>query len=138
MKDFITWNEKYNTGNFVIDYQHQRLVRLINDLNDVRQHEELKPSLLSVILDEVENYTQYHFMTEEELMEKIGYSSMVEHKKFHRDFIIKLKEFQLEYSKGSKNIDSEFCKYLKDWLLDHIASEDPKFINEMCSGQGVV
>lgn len=138
MASFIIWDDKYNTGNFVMDYQHQRLVRLINDLEEVRLHEELKPSLLTVILDEVTNYTHYHFQTEEEIMEKVNYSGMEDHKLLHKDFILKLQLFKVEFEKGSKHIDALFCVFLKNWLMDHIVTEDPKFISEMSSGQGVV
>lgn len=138
MEPFIVWSDKYNTGNFVIDYQHQRLVRLINDLDEVLRHEELRPSLLKVILDEVANYTLYHFQTEEEIMEKVNYSAREEHVRIHKSFIQKLDLFVADYKKGATDIDRDFCLYLKNWLMTHIATEDPKIISEMSLGQGVV
>jgi hemerythrin len=138
MKTFITWEDKYNTGNFVIDYQHQRLVRLINDLVEVQNHEELRPSLVDVILDELGNYTQYHFKTEEDIMESMSFSDIAAHKFLHKEFIQKLSEFKAKYILGEDNIDDKFCRYLKDWLIDHISIEDPRFIMEMSSGQGAV
>lgn len=137
MGTLIIWDDKYNTGNFVIDYQHQRLVRLINDLYDVQKHEELKPSLLSIILDEVAHYTSYHFKTEEEIMEQVNYSDLADHKILHQAFVKQVAFFKAEYAKGNKNIDSDFCQYLKDWLINHIATEDLKMMSELTLGQGV-
>ncbi len=138
MEQFIKWNDKYNTGNFVIDHQHQRLVQLINDLEEVIRQNDLKPTLLNVIFDEVTEYTRYHFQTEEELMETVNYSGIVEHKLLHKEFVRELTVFRAEAEAGAVHIDTALCKFLKDWLLGHIASEDPKIIAEMSSGQGLI
>lgn len=137
-EQFIKWNDIYNTGNFVIDYQHRRLVQLINDLEEVIQQKELKPTLLTVIFDEVASYTQYHFQTEEELMDNVNYSGIGEHKKLHSDFIKDLTGYKIEFDKGVAYIDISLCQFLKDWLLVHIAVEDRKVVAEMGAGQGVV
>lgn len=135
MSEFITWSEKFNTGNKVIDYQHQRLVRLINDLNQVRLHTDLGASLSTVIFDEVENYTRYHFKTEEEIMKKGQYSDYDSHKTLHNEFVQKIAVFKAEYKNQSKDIDNELCLYLKYWLLSHIASEDPKMVAGLKQGE---
>ena len=44
MEQFFKWENKYNTGNFVIDHQHRRLVQLINDLEEVLQQKEIYPA----------------------------------------------------------------------------------------------
>jgi len=137
MEALIKWNDKFNTGNFVIDYQNQRLVRLINDLDEVRRHEELKPSLLKLILDEVSNYTRYHFATEEEIMETVNYSEKDKHKGQHREFIHSLNAFANDYNSGKKDIDKTFCEFLKNWLTNHITAEDKKIIAEISEGHGV-
>jgi hemerythrin-like metal-binding protein len=135
---FIKWNEKFNTGNFVIDHQHRRLVQLINDLEEVIGQNEARPALTKVIFDEVSDYTRYHFQTEEELMESTHYSGIDDHKKLHKNFVEGLTLFKIEADKGAVDIDKALCEFLKDWLLAHIAIEDPKIIAEMTSGHGVV
>jgi hemerythrin-like metal-binding protein len=138
VQQFIKWLDKYNTGNFVIDHQHRRLVQLINDLEEVIGQQELKPSLLNVIFQEVSDYTVYHFQTEEELMESVNYSGIVDHKVLHKNFIVGLEQFKTEAEKGTVYIDIALCQFLKDWLLAHIAIEDPKIFAELSTGQGVV
>jgi hemerythrin-like metal-binding protein len=113
-------------------------VQLINDLEEVIQQKELKPTLLNVIFDEVSDYTQYHFQTEEELMASVNYSGIVEHKLLHKEFVEGLALFKIEADKGAVYIDIALCQFLKDWLLGHIAIEDPKIFAEISSGQGVV
>lgn len=138
MKTLMRWDDKYNTGNFVIDHQHRHLVQLIYELEEVCQHNDLKPALLETILEEVTNYTVYHFQTEEKIMEQVNYSALEEHKLLHNDFVNKLNLFKIETQKGTAYIDRIFCDFLKDWLIGHIITEDPKFMSEMSSGQGAV
>lgn len=138
MHDFIQWNESYNTGNYVIDYQHKRLVRAINDLAEVSKNHELKQSLLHVVLDELFNYTKYHFTTEESLMKKMNYSQIGEHHILHTDFVAKLKGIKDEFDTHSKEVDRELLDFLKDWLINHIEKEDVQIIRELMSGHGLV
>jgi hemerythrin-like metal-binding protein len=138
MQKLIQWNDKFNTGNTIIDYQHRHLVLLINGLEEATQNPELMPTLLEIILEEVTDYTDYHFKTEEQIMEKGHYSGLQEHKLLHRDFVEKLNLFKSEAQHGTVYIDRVFCYFLRDWLLGHIAVEDQKFIAELSSGQGLV
>lgn len=134
----VTWDDRYNTGNYIIDYQHQRLVRLINDLNEIRLHDELRPFLIDVVFDEVVSYTHYHFDTEEKFMAHTNYSSLHEHKLMHEEFKKKLAHFKAGLVTKQKSVDREFCLFLRDWLINHILVEDPKFITEMVAGHGMV
>lgn len=138
MDSLSNWDDRYNTGNFIIDYQHKRLVRLINELEDMQNHQELRPFLLKTIFDEVSSYTDYHFKTEENLMSDVRYSDLEDHKRLHRNFVQKLSFFDNEFKKGTMHIDREFCAYLKEWLFNHIGNEDPKFISELVTGHGLV
>lgn len=134
----VEWSDNFNTGNYILDYQHQRLVRLINDLNEIRLHDELRPFLIDVVFDEVVDYTRYHFETEEKFMKETNYSKFHEHQQMHENFKKKLEHFNEGLKTKSKNIDQEFCLFLRDWLINHIVAEDPKFISEIVTGNGLV
>lgn len=138
MDTFIAWSDKYNTGNLVIDYQHQRFARLINDLEEARRNEDLNLLLMGIIIDELANYALYHFKTEEEFMDKVNYSGREEHKELHQVFILELLRYKVAQSESNTAITGEFCDYLKKWLIGHIATEDQKIIKELSAGQGVV
>jgi hemerythrin-like metal-binding protein len=138
MSDFVKWSDKYKTGNVVVDYQHQRMFHLLNTLEEVSQGQELVPDFLNVIFEEVTQYTVYHFKTEEELMEKVNYSGIEEHKLLHKSFIDKLELLKLEAQKGTPYINLALCVFLKEWWIGHIAAEDQKIVSEMSLGQGLV
>lgn len=74
MQNFTSWESEYNTGNLVIDYQNRRLLQLINDLEEISLNVELNPALLDIVFDELAEYTNYHFKTEEKIMEQVNYS----------------------------------------------------------------
>jgi hemerythrin len=138
MDSLVKWDSKYDTGNYIIDFQHKRLVRLINELDQIRQHEELRPFLLKTVFEEVTRYTDYHFSTEEGIMKEVNYSEIDSHKVLHQNFINGLDKFKIGLADGTARIDSDFCTYLTNWLIHHIGVEDPKFIAEMVSGNGLV
>jgi hemerythrin-like metal-binding protein len=138
MHEFIKWDDVYKTGNYVIDYQHKRLVRAINDVAEVSKNSELKQSLLHFVIDELFNYTKYHFSTEEALMKRMNYSQVDEHKVLHAEFVEKLKVIKDEFETKNREIDHELLSFLKDWLMGHILEEDVQIIKELMSGNGLV
>lgn len=133
MKSFISWDDKYNTGHTTIDQHHKELVDLISRFDETRKQKNPAPLALNKILDEFCNYTHYHFRTEEEIMEKMNYSAIKEHQDLHGEFILKLYHVKTAYERDGKEIDDSFSLYLKNWLLGHIAIEDPKVVAELNS-----
>lgn len=138
MSQDILWKEDYNTGNYVIDYQHKRLIRLISDLNDICNNEDLKRSLLPIVLDELFNYTKYHFATEETIMARMNYSKLGEHRLLHAEFVKKLNNFKSEFEDETKEIDKSLFSFVSEWLIAHIGKEDVQIIRELMAGGGAV
>lgn len=137
MQKFTSWETAYNTGNLVIDYQNRRLLQLINELEEVSLNVELNPALLDIVFDELAEYTNYHFKTEENIMEQVNYSQKEDHKILHKEFINQINIFKLKIQQGPLYIDHVFCDFLKTWLVGHISNEDHKIISEMSTGQGI-
>ncbi|MCB1053002.1 MAG: hemerythrin, partial [Acidobacteria bacterium] len=65
---YIKWGPDLEIGHSTIDYQHRTLVNRLNDLYDIKQSGKGGEVLLQVVLDELVQYAQYHFATEEKLM----------------------------------------------------------------------
>ena len=64
----IKWNDSFSVGVVEIDLQHQKLVALINDLNEAMLQARGK-TVLTRILNELVSYTVVHFGTEEKYFE---------------------------------------------------------------------
>jgi len=124
MVEKINWSLKYNVGIAEIDYQHKYFLKLINRL--ALNHEFLKETgLIQAHLSELDKYTRFHFKSEENIMNLVGYSDLECHRQLHRDLIDKLSYQSYQAQISTKNM-SEFIIFLKDWFLNHTVNQDKK------------
>lgn len=123
----IKWKEEYTIGVEHIDEQHKKLFEIAGKAYDV-----MKDSLVTdkydqivAILDELKDYTVYHFASEEEYMQKIGYKKFLSHKVEHNDFIEKIKNIDLDKvdEKQDKFI-LELLDFVVSWIDKHILGMD--------------
>ncbi|MGI5070502.1 bacteriohemerythrin [Treponema pectinovorum] len=121
----IEWNDSYLLGVDEIDKQHKQLLAIANELYDVvTGSEDEYEEKMKVVLKKLSDYTVYHFTSEEELQQKIGYNGLDSHKLAH-DFFIKEIGFQLKkLSTENKANVLSFYKYIANWVLTHIAKAD--------------
>lgn len=119
----IIWTDKLSIGVAEIDNQHRRLVALINELHDAiavgRDRE-----TLAKVLDELMDYTFYHFDTEERLMRDHRYMERGLHENQHRELTKTAAELQAAVKTGNANLTWTTLHFLKDWLNHHILGAD--------------
>jgi hemerythrin len=123
---FFTWNETYLIGIYLIDEQHRHLVDLINRLHDA-MNSGAAINILGDILQELEVYAKTHFRTEEEYFALYGYPGTEGHRQEHFIFTKKIAEFGVDFSRNRSGLSMEILNYLKNWLSNHILTEDRKF-----------
>jgi hemerythrin len=74
------------------------------------------------------HYVRTHFSTEEGYMQKAGYPDLDAHKKQHEDFVAAVTE-QVRFFEHEDTPDpAGFVKFLMDWIMNHIANSDKKYI----------
>lgn len=122
----IDWEVKYSVNVKELDRQHTALINLINECNDSLEKDD-NNELFSEIVFKLILYSQTHFTTEEEYMEKTGYSKLKEHKKEHSVFTEKIKEYEARLNENDKDVANEIMGYLINWLIDHILNMDQKY-----------
>ncbi len=128
MKKLINWSDAYSIGHDEVDKQHQVLVELINKLYDSFLSAKAY-DMVSEILDEMIDYTQYHFGYEHEIFEKYSYPEYEEHKTVHESFVMKTIEFKQKIAAGEKTVTYDIMIFLRDWLIEHIQGEDTKYVD---------
>ena len=69
-----------------IDRQHQQLIAKLNKLNDAVKRRDSRDSLHHLI-DEVIEYTCFHFATEERLMVQSAFPDLEAHKAMHQQLV---------------------------------------------------
>ena len=123
----LQWKEEYSIGVQLIDEQHKHLFVIGNNIYDLLENYlyEDKYDKIVMIINELREYTKYHFMTEEDYMLKIKYSKYFNQKVEHDDFIEKIEGIDL------KGLDENQDKYIRDlltfvfnWILEHILKKD--------------
>lgn len=123
---YMEWSDKYCTGIETFDGHHKRLFNLTNTLLDGLRENKGREAMGKVI-DELIDYTDYHFKAEEEAFESSGYPDMEEQKKEHENLISQVKDFKERYEAGTALMTVEMLGFLKRWLENHIANADKKY-----------
>ncbi len=125
-KVFMEWSPRLETGIKTIDDQHKKLVAMVNDLYGAISSGGGKDRL-GRLLDELIDYTVYHFGTEEELFKKHEYPDGPAHKRIHEDLAGKVVQFRDRFQKGEEMISYDLMNFLKNWLVNHIGVTDKKY-----------
>ena len=131
----LNWSDSYSVGVKDIDLQHKKLIDLINSLHDGMKQGKGK-EILGTVLNELANYTVYHFGFEEKLFEKYGYPETIVHKRQHADLVGQVKKLVESYNNGGSVLSMDLMNFLKDWLTQHIAGSDKKY-TAFFNGKGI-
>ena len=68
----LFWDKKYETGIDVIDFQHKILLERTNDLIELVNKNETQDNMFPILIF-LEDYTHYHFDTEEQFFDSFDY-----------------------------------------------------------------
>ena len=130
---WIVLDETHLFGVPELDQQHQELANLINRLNDAVKY--YAPAEVAVqLFDEMVSYAQFHFETEERLMDQYGYSDDEAHKLGHQRLIESANYLRGKFIQGNELL---VLQSIKDWLLPHILIMDKPFASYLVQ-HGVV
>ena len=132
---YLTWKDSYSVGIDSIDNDHKKLIHLINNLQTAVDYKTDR-QFESQTLDEVVDYTVYHFTREEGLMEDNGYPGFVPHKAKHEEMIAKVNNYVEAYKKDESGAIESLLTYLKSWLIKHINGTDQEY-SEFLISKGV-
>ncbi|MDR1930155.1 MAG: bacteriohemerythrin [Treponema sp.] len=130
--DFVKWDDKYSVGIQLIDDQHKELISLTNALfrGCLAGPEEAKAYFSETIQGAVD-YVKYHFSAEEKILEEIKFPGYENHKSQHKSFIVKILTDVRSFEEGKKFVPNAFVRYLRDWILSHIAVMDKQYADYM-------
>jgi hemerythrin len=123
----IQWSKELSVDVLEVDRQHQRLIQMINDLNDAmkqRKGAEVLGKTISGLLD----YTKTHFAFEEKYFDQFGYVDAPSHKKMHVEFTKRVGDVKEKFEKGQLGVSLEVMDFLSDWLKKHIMGIDKKYV----------
>jgi len=126
--ELITWSDKFSCGIRLIDDQHKELIALVNEMfNHVTGNDIQEYNYFNRVIREAIIYVKTHFSTEEKLMLATKFEGYEEHKREHDNFVLKILEKIRDYQAGNRLTLSTFTRFLKDWILSHIALMDKQY-----------
>lgn len=123
----IKWKEEYNVGIESIDEQHKELFKIANRIHDLLKNELITDKYDSIIaiIDEMKDYTIYHFKAEEEYMKSIGYRKFLSQKAAHNEFLEKMESIDInQIDNGQNKYLIGILDFVCEWLVEHILKED--------------
>ena len=126
------WRDRYSLNIPEIDTQHKKLFEIGNRayelaiLNDGHDHYDE----IMVIVDELLDYTKYHFEYEEELMEKYEYVDITDQHEEHNFYIDKIQSISEEnVDDDQQKVVLDILDFLSQWISSHILISDRKYAN---------
>ncbi len=123
---FFEWTPAYATGNEEIDYQHQNLFNMANNVHDMMSSGAEMRLAVDIFFEQLIQYTDYHFTTEEKLMQETHFGEYTQHKAMHDALRKQVIDFQKKFKSGEVDISTELMEFLKSWLTNHIQHTDTK------------
>ena len=122
----IEWKDSLSVQVGEIDGQHQKLIGMINDLNEAMKQGKGK-TVVGEVIDGLINYTDTHFKTEERYFDRFGYPQTEAHKKEHANFVEKVLDFRTGMESGKLGLSIEVMNFLSSWLTHHITVVDKQY-----------
>ncbi len=129
-EDPFSFSAKYKTGIELIDNEHKHLFDIIGEVNALITNELLHDKYDEIVhlLDELRDYTKFHFSDEEEYMKRIHFPGLEAQKRAHNAFVDKLMDIDFktleEIDDNQQGYLLELVDFLAEWLINHILKMD--------------
>lgn len=124
--DFVRWSPDYAVNVDLFDAHHKRLFALIEKLYRAMSNG-IEGSELSAIVDELIEYTEYHFTAEETAFERHAYPGCETQKQQHRELVAGIRKLRQDLASGRQMVAVEVMEFLRDWLTGHIKGCDKHY-----------
>jgi len=122
MADLLVWDSTCSVGVDEFDRAHQHLFaignRLIQAVLDGHALEVIRP-----VIDELIDYTEQHFRSEEDLLQRAGYPDYAAHRAEHHRLMNDVQLFKSRYIAGEVR-PSEVSLFLIEWIQHHVKETD--------------
>lgn len=123
----LKWHHSMSTGIEMVDDDHKRLIKLINDFQKATEFNVSKASI-DKSLNELVAYTKYHFSREERLLEINLYPDFSTHQQKHQQMIVTINQYIEDYQGDKQGDTGPLLIFLKSWLVKHIKGSDQEYV----------
>ncbi len=129
--------EAVRVGEQSIDAEHDLQMQLLNSLSQaIQRGGELSP--MRYILEQFIEFSDMHFLSEQLVMRLHGYPGYEPHLEEHTRLMKMVREVRANLLKGENEPSLVLVQELRDWLMQHIATEDVAFGSYLKTKEGAV
>jgi len=126
-EDSVVWDDSFSVGFKPIDDQHKVLVSMTNELFSACKEDIVAADIAFLdIIKRALEYAETHFADEEEHLSEVNYPHLDEQKEQHEAFVEEVQK-TIEEFEAEKIEPVYLARYLKKWLLNHIAVYDKRY-----------
>ncbi len=126
----FNWKDEYSVGIRAIDDQHKRLFEIgekINIVLDSYNGQDSYDEILGLI-EELKDYTIYHFDYEEDLLAKYQYPEIEDQIEQHKTFVNYLQNLDLaNVDDNQERSMKELIMFVAKWIFKHISNSDFRY-----------
>lgn len=128
LKSHSGWKDIYSVNNEIIDKEHKELFNIAQEAFAYVEEKDKTKKIKEIVTD-LYDYMKTHFSHEEKFMQDINYPKSEEHKKLHREIILKINEFVKQLpTMNISDFEKELAKIIDISLVHHIIQKDRKII----------
>ncbi|HZK27607.1 MAG TPA: bacteriohemerythrin [Thermoclostridium sp.] len=127
-----SWNDSYSIGIQTIDEQHKQLIKIAGKLQDMLQAGDSVDYYDYIIeaINELKDYTKYHFGYEEEKLKEFNYPDYEDHRMQHLYFVDKIDKISMQDIDNQQlDVISDTLDFLAKWFFSHILNIDTKYVD---------
>lgn len=123
--NLVEWRDEFKIGIEEVDFEHQELIELINELYAETKKED---SALAVMdcLEEIFAKISAHFALEEKVMRDLQYDEYEDHKEDHELLLDSIMDIMDEYADDTGLDEEEFADRLNNWFVRHFSTKDAR------------
>lgn len=124
---FMQWRDEYSVHHATLDFDHQMLINIINQLFDAIATKQDK-QVIGQVIHSLARYVETHFAREERVMKECRYPDLAPHAAKHREIEQTVWDIVHLWERDPSEVNSaEVLRFLKTWLVNHILKSDMKY-----------
>jgi len=128
---FLEWQPIYSVNVKEIDEQHKKIFAILNQIFTLKKN--LAQSIptreeVSKVLNELKDYSIYHFGTEEKYFKEFNFPDQTTHIAQHEQYKKSLSELEKKWETSAiSEVVGELADFLQGWWLGHIQNSDVQY-----------
>jgi len=126
----LEWQAVFSVGIPSMDFEHQKMIRMINEIYDEMSRRRDAESI-EQFLGDIHAAINAHFALEERMMRDAGYSEYEAHKDDHEELLERIRDMMDEFRRDPENGFLLLRENLADWFERHFASFDARLHGQL-------